>query len=129
MQLELVDFPLAVELKSVGFNWETQDAFLYDGKLFPTPDATLYLYKQNHNWREHRYSRPSLELALKWFRDVHNLDYLIDTSGRTPKSYCISIGDKEWLWADETIGKLDFPSYESAQYRLILEFCKIISKL
>ena len=76
MHEDLVPFEMAVIAKEKGFDWECNSAYLdlrpYKDD-FSKEDFETYVYKQNHNAKEHRYSAPSLYLLEKWMRKNYHL--------------------------------------------------------
>jgi hypothetical protein len=73
-QLQIVSFEQAQRLKALGFEWETK--WFYRDNI-PSPTDTL-LYQPNdsigdHNACIHKFSAPTVALALKWFRNTKRL--------------------------------------------------------
>ena len=90
MKEELVSYDIAVMLKEKGFDWDTRYFYQNDvthpfspesGFVSKVNDIVLGYYIDgrngtqdlNHN-SEYSTSTPSLSLAAKWLRDVHNIN-------------------------------------------------------
>ena len=73
---DYVNFEIAKSLKQKGFNWGcisyyehfSSNVTLYSGMVPEWSDSYI-----DHNKIESRYSRPTLQMAMKWLREVHKL--------------------------------------------------------
>lgn len=65
-----VSFEIAKLLKEKGFNWDCITYYI-DSK----PNNVQYsmLFENNTTWEERCCSCPTLQMAMKWLREVHNL--------------------------------------------------------
>lgn len=78
-QLPLTTFEQSKLLKQIGFDWEVSECFHKDG----TPDTNNLKRDCNHIYDGNTtcvsrnlstiYSRPTVSLALKWFRDIKGI--------------------------------------------------------
>ena len=73
---DYVNFEIAKSLKQKGFNWGcisyyehfSSNVTLYSGMVPEWSDSYI-----DHNKIDGRYSRPTLQMAMKWLREVHNI--------------------------------------------------------
>jgi hypothetical protein len=87
MNLEIVSYEVAVDLKELGFNWNTDKVYAF----VSTPKENETYRRLNHNdyetkiqllpidgWDDDPIYAPTQAEVCKWFRDVH--DIFIDIS-------------------------------------------------
>lgn len=67
---DYVSFEIAKLLKEKGFNW---DCITYYVDFEPNDVKYSMLFENNTTWEERCYSAPTLQMAMKWLREVHNL--------------------------------------------------------
>ena len=69
IQEDYVSFEVAKLLKEKEFNW---DCITY--YVDSEPDDVKYsmTFENNTTWEEHWCSAPTLQMAMKWLREVHN---------------------------------------------------------
>ena len=73
---DYVNFETAASLKQKGFNWGcisyyehfSSNVTLYSGMVPEWSNSYI-----DHNKIDGRYSRPTLQMAMKWLREVHNI--------------------------------------------------------
>jgi len=116
-QLQLVTFEQAKRLKALGFDWETYNFYdkLQDNLLCLNP---LICFIDNHNKDKKKYSAPTVALALKWFRDVKNIDSGVERISHKDKRgwYLISKGFENYTDI--------FEDYESVESELLNELVR-----
>jgi len=93
MELELVDFSLAQELKEVGFkelcfyyyeDEKLKEPYLENGSSTDTDfRVDLEDLRDNYNYLSYRCNAPYLEEAKMWFREVHEIDICINPHYKT----------------------------------------------
>ena len=69
---DYVSFEIAKLLKEKGFDEECSFAFYKDGTIVGRYDSEF-----SYNY----YDRPTLQMAMKWLRKVHNLHIMVDCIG------------------------------------------------
>jgi len=86
MQLQLVTVEQAKKLKKLGFDWKVYCFYLHEGYEPSEPilqyDHNIENFNKNEDDIQNDYycyyfSAPSVAHALKWFRDVKDVDYSI----------------------------------------------------
>lgn len=65
---DYVSFKTAKLLKNKNFDWNCDTYYTENGSV------TYTQLKYNHNGIKNCYSRPTLQIAMKWLREVHNLN-------------------------------------------------------
>lgn len=65
---DFVSFNTAKLLNDKGFDWNCDTYYTENGSVKYTQ------LKYNHNGIKNCYSRPTLQVAMKWLREVHNLN-------------------------------------------------------
>ena len=67
---DYVSFETAKLLKEKGFDWN-YITYYVDSQ----PNCVKYsmLFENNTTWEERCYSAPTLQMAMKWLREVHNI--------------------------------------------------------
>ena len=85
-QLQLANFEQAKELRDLGFDWPTPDFFNPDGR-----EGAVHIDEsEDRNWNgeaseyEGCVSRPSISLALKWFREAKGIHGWVEPYGDNP---------------------------------------------
>jgi hypothetical protein len=83
MNLPIVDFQTAKDIKELGFDWKVNRAYLWDnGKYFlPQGELNIYFKDQNHNLKPHRFSAPTQVEVCKWLRDEKNISVIVEWYG------------------------------------------------
>lgn len=131
MKEDIVSFELAKLLKEIGFNWKTHTYYDDMG------ESTANLFKAECKDRNTLcksiglISAPTLSLAQRWFREIHNIDIEPRLSNQKVKSYYFSIQsyDKNLLFRKELAHtNRRFSSYEKALEAGLLEACKILKE-
>lgn len=67
---DYVSFEVAKLLKEKGFDW---DCITYYVDSEPNNVKYSMLFENNTTWEERCYSAPTLQMALKWLREVHKI--------------------------------------------------------
>ena len=106
---DYVSFESAKLLKEKGFDAPTRDYYDFEGTL----ESTAGYYPNNS---DDTYSAPTLQMAMKWLREVHNLFIFISTwlrhkDGTVQYYYEIrNLNDKDFeTIAESTITEFDSP--------------------
>lgn len=115
MKLPILQVEKSLELKELGFNWETTSKW-HDGYLYPSwvlldiPDPGI--------------PAPTQALTCKWFRDKHSMSIEV---AFTYKGYTCLVYDTE---ANELWSQLleTFPSYDQAELEGITEAIKLLKE-
>ena len=77
---DYVNFETAKLLKEKGFNEEVKTFYSYDTEF------KIYDFQEDdrwdtpNNWGENYWSVPTLQMAMKWLREVHNIEIVITPS-------------------------------------------------
>lgn len=116
MENEFVTYPLALRLKSLGFD-ELCIAYWDDEKVFDLNNEYLKGSQMDSTWL----TAPTWQSAFKWFRENHGLHHFIDIHFRT--NCCISQvwKGRECFYNDHTI-----EIYEEAQEACLIKLCEIV---
>jgi len=136
---DYVSFETAKLLKEKGFDgpcykvWESHDdsqtlvgaPWFVEGETVVNREsvdaaAKQYAYEYNLNNKVEGYLAPTLQMAMKWLRDVHNIDIIIGKAG--PKAYTALIidnndKDKSYHPFEDNIKRgtyCEFATYEQA---------------
>ena len=64
---DYVNFEIAQLLKENGFDWETHRSYLFNDNIFAPGDVSDFLYRKD------AIRIPTLQMAMKWLREVHNI--------------------------------------------------------
>ena len=121
--LQLVSLAQAQKLKELGFDYSTIEIF--NGSV-----ADYSLTKKNHNDFEFPTSRPTVSLALKWFRNVRGIENAVET--RLNDDWTTNYDSMWWHPKDKDgeyfrVCGIEFPTYgeaESALLDALLEYCE-----
>lgn len=75
LEEDYVSFEIAKLLKEKGFDWNCITYYV-DSE----PDDVKYsmLCENNTDWEEHCYSAPTLQMAMKWLRKIHNFHIWVE---------------------------------------------------
>lgn len=109
---DYVSFEVAKLLKEKGFDWACIGYYVYD-----EPDDVKYsfLCETNSIWESRCCSAPTLQMAMKWLREVHKLYIEITPSSKTNEfivdSYRIDIVTKTF---DTIYVSSGYDTYEQA---------------
>ena len=68
---DYVSFEVAKLLKEKGFDW---DCITYYVDSYPNDVQYSMLFENNTTWEEHCYSAPTLQMTMKWLREVYNIN-------------------------------------------------------
>lgn len=128
---QYVSFETAKLLKEKGFNEECYAWYTADNKWHFTKGLNDYHFNSLPdipavtNPKKERISRPTLQMAMKWLREVHNVhidsSIYIDTDGDSEHEYSYTYWD--WrvfnsecgsLIAEPALGCSRYDSYEQA---------------
>ena len=90
---DYVSFETAKLLKEKGF---TENCLMRYNKV---GDLVEEAYKSNWNFQTIDYSAPTLQMAMKWLREVHEIYMMIDKDFATEKGWHYVIARKQ-DWAD-----------------------------
>jgi hypothetical protein len=88
--LQLVTFEQAKRLKEIGFEWPVNHCFGTHPENSYWEESGV---EGNQNVWKNRVSRPSIQLALKWFREVKGLHGWVETTyylGRFQFDFCVA---------------------------------------
>lgn len=116
---DYVSFEIAKLLKEKGF--DTFKPYGWDEKLFDKEHPRNFSLGVDSE--EHWISCPTLQMAMKWLREVHNVFIEIHFYQDTYEDVCCEVGWKEPTYNYRIIGignndadhvDIDFNSYESA---------------
>ena len=76
MELQLVSKEIALELKELGFDWKCRSYYENDSLQYHEEGDNSYW---NYNeYISNIYSAPTHALAVKWLRDVHKINVIIE---------------------------------------------------
>ena len=116
---DYVSFEIAKLLKEKGFNERCLKQYYINGNL---SDVTI---EAKYNTIDSQVSAPTLQMAMKWLREVHNIfiviePHMYDYINEKNSSYVASVwqGDNYY----ENITSKDYPTYEEAVDSL-LKYC------
>lgn len=108
---DYVSFEIAKLLKEKGFDCLCHSYFRKDNP------NNLVKETCGANWNDAPFftSRPTLQMAMKWFREVHNVVIVIDVCRETEREgfYCWQLEDNHTGdWIENIVGEC--PTYEEA---------------
>ena len=72
------DFETAKLLKEKGFKTPVETGYYGDGRIC----HNLALDFMDYNHEDGYYSRPTIQMAMKWLREVHNLHIMVNCIGK-----------------------------------------------
>lgn len=107
-----VSFEVAKLLNEKGFNWSTQYVYTLDGTGSTPPKIG--------NWRaKSNIQKPTLQMAMRWLREVHNLFIELrvgETNGKTRYDFdIIPINRRKIVWNHyDSFPFVECNSYEEA---------------
>lgn len=106
MKLPLVNIDVAEALKELGFNWKVK--YFWDCN---SPDNVPYQYVGEDNYNDDTifsskcyYSAPEQAMAVKWFRDTHNIIITIDVNCSQND---FSFGYDWYIWRHSKYGYIE----------------------
>lgn len=104
MKEDMITLETAKLAKKKGFDLKVIEAFVdltgFDGGEMHN---NVYTYRQNHNSKNHRYSRPSQSLLKKWLREKHGLILVVRPTKRSSKRLKYMCGLYKTFTHDEVI--------------------------
>lgn len=103
---DYVSFETAKLLEKKGFNWETYSFYDKDGRICKMSSPINWNYKSDI----FGYSRPTLQIAMKWQREVHNMHVDVDPSEGDWAPCVLELED----WSSISDGLPACNSYEEA---------------
>lgn len=122
---DYVSFETAKLLKEKGFNELCHGYFRKDN-----PNDLVEL-AQAANWNDEPFftSRPTLQMAMKWLREVHNIHIEVRITNHSlsslidvPRYYWIIVNSKEVKWMDEST------AHQPMSYETVEEACEAAIK-
>lgn len=136
--LQLVSFLQADKLDKLGFDYPTRERYDYhDEGMHITESATPRNHNDRFCWvnnKKNGCSTPTVALALKWMRDVHNLSGEVYATA-SGWAWTISIAPNDDWTGGTSIKELGcdgpndggaFDTYEEAELALLSELLKIV---
>jgi hypothetical protein len=123
--LQLVSYEQARKLKEIGFNWATQHYYTKHGNW--SHDMGKWI---DYNKEKNYYSCPTVALALKWFREVHEIDcgleFKLDDDTDT-WFYVVWYADRNTKILNSSLG-MEFGDYEEAESALLDALIKYVEE-
>lgn len=129
MKEDYVSFELAKLLKEKGFDWGCYKVYNTEGVVGIS--TVIEDVPTNYKNRDYYFLCPTIQMAMKYLREVHNLFIEIHFWQDTYEDVCCEVGWKEPTYNYRIIGignndadhvDIDFNSYESACESAI-EYC------
>ena len=120
---DYVNFEIAKLLKEKGFNEEVKAYYCYDSEFKAYEFEEDDRWDTPNSWGYGEYSAPTLQMAMKWLREVHNIHIaVIVTYQHIPRRYEAHIMKLDNV--DDFIlhQNVDFVSYEQA-CKAAIKYC------
>jgi len=133
MKEQLIEFETAKLAKEKGFDWEVLNH--YNNELFYNDEFVNnkgYLFEddvKNSELEPFEYSAPTQSLLQKWLRDEHDCLVEITTAGKDEHYVKVLLPDIMSPYFEpeqESIGDVDFETYEQALEAGLIEALKLI---
>lgn len=119
---DYVSFETAKLLKEKGF--DEKCFYCFDDVIGESRLSKLMICN-NSELGEHYYSAPTLQMAMKWLREVHNIHIEVRITNHSlsslidvPRYYWIIFNAKEVKWMDEST------AHEPMSYETVEEACE-----
>lgn len=108
---DYVSFETAKLMKEKGFNWSTDKQFNLD-KI-----VSEYNITDRSRYPERYLDAPTLQMAMKWLREVHNIDIIINVSSKdesyNERKYAYVIVSK-WFTGTDNVNRIYEEACEAA---------------
>ena len=116
---DYVSFETAKLLKEKGFNELCHYVYMSNGETFYMHTFSDYPFERNSNLTS-AYSAPTLQMAMKWLREVHDIYIMIDKDFATENGWHYVVTRKQ-DWADNIDNGLTQQESNSYTYEFACE--------